>query len=1537
MTQVTGVARRPDGTAYANAVFTFVRSPAIVVSQDGSVVTPLVTTVTANGAGAVDFEILPGNYEGQETATGRRFAFTVPDEVLVDFADCVDAAAIVNWPGAVETVLTARDEVLAALGADGVTTFNQADYMHADDLALIRAGVTAGQDASRVTAGIRLMHEEALAAMLAANGVAVKVVYEGGQSAINDSLMSPAFNQMLWDDGTARNSRIEFGANGPVIWQIVAWQGGQSAIRTDGIYSELLPAFKVPTAVWEWRQGPGYARLYDFSANVTIFGEGNHVTDPIGFRTYRINAARFSGQMNVMNLRNIAHFHEAMYNSTFDYMTSRQGCGWQPMEHGLPGMIDRTLRYTVSGSTVTIVNPDTGVSVPLFTADHVGRKFAMARQGIAQRSPDPEEESDIRGPKWFTITSVSGNTAQVTPTPDYPTGIDGQAVVGTSTFSFAAVRASTTAGSAVVTLSAPVADSLVGKVVSIVGAGYHLPGAPLYQVNALGENLTAIVVAHSGASVTLSVPAARTRSGAPFICSPQVYFGPEGAGVDSLLHSSWHPTDDVHLRRVWCEGSAHGVVQAHFQSMTGSSLTDDSKLHGASPNTHNSWGGNFATAIFSRVSMRVDALWSHGMYSPWFGKFIASGKKVELDLSGELVAWTTPTDSARYYLDPETAERVAFFVQENLFDNTLYFPQVSAGQVMVRGGGDYDATKLYVRSIGSARTPMGDEHPAWPPSEMGPTVATAFGSTRAGAVDAIARGLFTPLDGYVYDIGGVGFVGDTGATDIPDLPGLMPATPHYGAAFTTSAPSSATLIAAATLAGVKHVTLRQVLGSGYTEAQDASAILNAVTPALAAAGLTILNDEALSLSLKTRLQMCDDFRVDWGPAILWLDASSHHMITHDTTYDAGQAINRVWWHGGRVISRSTAIRGHVFQFDAADSVFENFSVEGYSGGMAFVFAGTDLVMRNIRTQSALVDTGGDDAFHLESGSRILCIGLQAECNDDCFIAVPPAHFTVGHPRYALPTTDVQYVGCVGWSHLARICVVALDAASDATLLPTEIKRVSFSDIKGSSSEGISIIGKATMNPGQIDEISFNNCNFTCIDGDGTTAGAWGGRIFQTYARPGCVGRVTFNQCTFDARAQLIGLNYDAPGATVTLRDTTIIGKNKAISLNYDNEMHIHGGHYGAVSGTDFPLYVTGNAHLTIDGYALIDGIGTGKSGVWANNGKIVVKSAVMNKLSGATGTYAVIQASGSTFELDEGQILGTVDAIRYTPGTGTLMVAPRSAPVRTGSKITTIASDLAALEFADLVVLDTEGSASTDNLAGLSAPAWLEPGDIITLAINNAWRTVTVKHSQTVTTGYFPIMTNSGGDLTISSTATRLKLQWTGAQFIDATWAAAGGGGSAYNAAFGGTAWEIIDPTVSSTITVTSTMVRLSGATTATVTQIDGLTSNVPLLFIRNTGPAVTLVHDINKLRLTGGVDRVLAQYEGMILARVNSTIWGEFGDGGGSVTAFTVATLPTASSSTRKRLFVTDATATTFYSVVSGGGANQVPVWSDGTNWRIG
>lgn len=55
------------------------------------------------------------------------------------------------------------------------------------------------------------------------------------------------------------------------------------------------------------------------------------------------------------------------------------------------------------------------------------------------------------------------------------------------------------------------------------------------------------------------------------------------------------------------------------------------------------------------------------------------------------------------------------------------------------------------------------------------------------------------------------------------------------------------------------------------------------------------------------------------------------------------------------------------------------------------------------------------------------------------------------------------------------------------------------------------------------------------------------------------------------------------------------------------------------------------------------------------------------------------------------------------------------------------------------------------------------------------------------------------------------------------------------------------------------------------------------------------------------------------------------------SLGVFTVATLPSSSVTQGSEAYVTDANATTFNSIVAGGGANKVPVTYDGTNWRIG
>ncbi len=52
----------------------------------------------------------------------------------------------------------------------------------------------------------------------------------------------------------------------------------------------------------------------------------------------------------------------------------------------------------------------------------------------------------------------------------------------------------------------------------------------------------------------------------------------------------------------------------------------------------------------------------------------------------------------------------------------------------------------------------------------------------------------------------------------------------------------------------------------------------------------------------------------------------------------------------------------------------------------------------------------------------------------------------------------------------------------------------------------------------------------------------------------------------------------------------------------------------------------------------------------------------------------------------------------------------------------------------------------------------------------------------------------------------------------------------------------------------------------------------------------------------------------------------------------YTVATLPSASTQgVGARAFVTDSSVTTFRTIVAGGGSTAVPVFSDGTNWRVG
>lgn len=105
-----------------------------------------------------------------------------------------------------------------------------------------------------------------------------------------------------------------------------------------------------------------------------------------------------------------------------------------------------------------------------------------------------------------------------------------------------------------------------------------------------------------------------------------------------------------------------------------------------------------------------------------------------------------------------------------------------------------------------------------------------------------------------------------------------------------------------------------------------------------------------------------------------------------------------------------------------------------------------------------------------------------------------------------------------------------------------------------------------------------------------------------------------------------------------------------------------------------------------------------------------------------------------------------------------------------------------------------------------------------------------------------------------------------------------------------------------------------------------------------------------NTSNATGSADTALYRNASGVV-EINNGTAGTFRDlklrnllaGGGNgsyvqTPSMTVANLASAATAgAGARAFVTDATATTFLSVVAGGGANKVPVVSDGTNWLIG
>jgi hypothetical protein len=133
---------------------------------------------------------------------------------------------------------------------------------------------------------------------------------------------------------------------------------------------------------------------------------------------------------------------------------------------------------------------------------------------------------------------------------------------------------------------------------------------------------------------------------------------------------------------------------------------------------------------------------------------------------------------------------------------------------------------------------------------------------------------------------------------------------------------------------------------------------------------------------------------------------------------------------------------------------------------------------------------------------------------------------------------------------------------------------------------------------------------------------------------------------------------------------------------------------------------------------------------------------------------------------------------------------------------------------------------------------------------------------------------------------------------------------------------------------------NLAIASGANVTISSAGTANV--LIITSTGANIA-----GTLNATGNANLANLYHTGTLTSTGNITTTGSYGNisGANVITSNTMVTTSTtfsglpaaATAGAGARGFITDANTTTFASQVSGGGANALPVFSNGTNWFVG
>ena len=614
---------------------------------------------------------------------------------------------------------------------------------------------------------------------------------------------------------------------------------------------------------------------------------------------------------------------------------------------------------------------------------------------------------------------------------------------------------------------------------------------------------------------------------------------------------------------------------------------------------------------------------------------------------------------------------------------------------------------------------------------------------------------------------------------------------------------------------------------------------------------------------------------------------------------------------------SVQLLGNLILGGAGGSNFVNAAIATLAGDV------TNAAQPNITSTGTLVSstvTGNVDAGNVNATTAIVAAYFSGDgANLTNLPAGSATKITDGTSNVDIPTTDGNVT--VGVGGTADVLIVTttganvagtLNATGIITGIGSGLSAIAGANVTGEVTNAATANAVALANvsgAGNIASINIDGVASNILYGNGVFAPAGAGSNSAAIAN----GTSNINIATADGSAT-IGIGGVADIVTVSGTAVTVVGGVAATYVSGD------GANLAAIAGAN----VTGAVPFATTANAVAG----------ANVSGEVTFAATANAVAGANVSGTINLAT----------FAGTANAVAGANVSGTVPLATNAATANAvaGANVSgavLFAGTANAVAYANVSGTPTLGNISTINIDGAAAnvlygngafaaaPAGGSYGDSNVVTLLNAFGSNTITTTGVIAgvgSGLSGLAgANVTGEVTFAATANAV--------------AGANVSGTVPLATTSGTVSTAAQPNITSTGTLTSlTVTGALGVTTGIITGDGGGISNVVAANISGTVNTAVLAQEVinsaqPNIGSVGTLSTLLVSgnITGQSYISATTAI---------QTTPVVVASLPAAGTAgAGARAFVSDANDTAFNAVVAGAGANNLPVFSDGTDWRIG